>query len=112
MFIHHLRTLGNCWDGFLTRNGFATTIPIETTISCEPLIRKQFYISSNEPEYLKRNHRDNTIPSQSPHEKQDVGFGLIETPVHGLIYGHNATLKSNRKKISQSEKTKTHGSRV
>jgi hypothetical protein len=40
LLIHHLTTVGDCWDGFLTRNGFSTTIPVETPISGEPLIRK------------------------------------------------------------------------
>jgi hypothetical protein len=84
LLIHHLTTLGDCWDGFLTRNGFATTIPVETPISGEPLIRKQFDISSNEPESLKRNPRDEAMPSQSSHEQQDVGSELIETPMHEL----------------------------
>jgi hypothetical protein len=59
--------MGNCWDGFLTRNGFATTIPIETLISDEPLIRKQFAIPNNKPNSLNRNPRDEAMPSQYSH---------------------------------------------
>jgi hypothetical protein len=41
LLIHHLTTVGDCWDGFLTRNGFATTIPVEIPNSGEPLMKKQ-----------------------------------------------------------------------
>jgi hypothetical protein len=40
LLIQRLTIIGDCWDGFLTRNDFATTIPVETPISGEPLIRK------------------------------------------------------------------------
>jgi hypothetical protein len=33
--------VGNCWDRFLTRNGFSMTIPIENHNSGEPLMKKQ-----------------------------------------------------------------------
>jgi hypothetical protein len=32
--------MGDCWDGFLTINGFSTTTPIDTLILGEPMIRK------------------------------------------------------------------------
>jgi hypothetical protein len=97
LLVHHLTTLGDEWDGFLTRNGFAIVIPIETPILGEPLIRKQFNFSSNEPEYLKKNPHDEAIPSQFLHGKHDVGSDLNETPMHELIFGHNTTVKSNSK---------------
>jgi hypothetical protein len=28
--------VGDCWDGFLTRNGFSTNVPIENPNSGEP----------------------------------------------------------------------------
>jgi hypothetical protein len=98
--------VGDCWDGFLTRNGFATTIPVETPISGEPLIRKQFDIPNNEPDSLNRNPRDEVMPSQSSHEKHVVGFELSEPPMHELDVGHNATVKPDVKKSCNQTKQK------
>jgi hypothetical protein len=28
LLIHHFSTMGDCWDIFLIRNGFSTTVPI------------------------------------------------------------------------------------
>jgi hypothetical protein len=63
LLVHRLTILGYFWDVFLTINIFSTTIPIETPISGEPLIRKQFDISSNEPDSLKRKPQDEVMPS-------------------------------------------------
>ena len=40
LLIHHLSNVGDCWDGFLIRNGFDTTVPIEKPNLDEPLIKK------------------------------------------------------------------------
>ena len=32
LLIHHLTTVGDCWDGFLIRNGFSMTVPLENPI--------------------------------------------------------------------------------
>ena len=74
--------MGDCWDGVLTRNGFAPTIPVETPISGEPLIRKQFDFPNNKPDSLNRNPRDELTSSQSSHGQEVVGFKLIEPPMH------------------------------
>jgi hypothetical protein len=37
--IHHLKTVGNCWEGFLMRNGFIMDFPVEISNSEEPLIK-------------------------------------------------------------------------
>jgi hypothetical protein len=85
-----LTTIGDCWDGFLVRNGFVSTIPVEGPNSGEPLAKKQFDILNNEPD---TNLLDKVMPSQSPHEKWVVSFELNEPPMPKLDTVHNATVK-------------------
>ena len=66
LLIHHLTIMGDYWDGFLARNGFVSTIPVEEPNSSEPLVKKQFNILNNEPD---TNPLDKVMPSESPHEK-------------------------------------------
>jgi hypothetical protein len=99
-----LTTIGDCWDGFLARNGFVSTIPVEGPDSGEPLMKKQFDLPNNEPD---TNPLDEVIPSQSPHEKQAISFELSEPPVPKLDSGHNATMKPYVKK-SCKQSTQKH----
>jgi hypothetical protein len=39
LLIHHLSTMGNCWDKFLVRNGFSTIVPIVNPNLGESLIK-------------------------------------------------------------------------
>jgi hypothetical protein len=83
--VHHLTTLGDDWDGFLNRNGFATVFPIETTVVGGPLIGKPFDCSSNRPRFLKESPHGEAIPDRFLHGQHDVGFESNETPVHELV---------------------------
>jgi hypothetical protein len=44
ILVHRLTTLGDDWDGFLNRNGFATVFPVETTVVGGPLIGKRLIV--------------------------------------------------------------------
>jgi hypothetical protein len=72
LLIHHLSTVGDCWEGFLTRNGFGTTVPVENPNSGEPLVKKQLDIPSNGPDSLNINPLDEAMPSESSHEKKAI----------------------------------------
>jgi hypothetical protein len=106
LLIHHLTTVGDCWDGFLTRNGFSMTIPVEIPNSGEPLIKKQLDIPSNEPDSLNRNPLDEVMPSQSSHEKKVVELELSEPPMPKFDVGQNATVKPDVKKSCKQTKQK------
>jgi hypothetical protein len=97
LLIHHLTIMGDCWDGFLTRNGFSTTIPVEIPNSGESLIKKWFDILDS----LNRNPLDEAIPSQSSYEKKDVEFEVREPPMPKFDADQNATVKSDVKKIGK-----------
>jgi hypothetical protein len=58
LLIHHLSTVGDCWDNFLIRNGFSKTVPIVNPNLDEPLIKNQLGISRNGPDSLNRNPLD------------------------------------------------------
>jgi hypothetical protein len=98
MLMHHLSTVGNYWDGILTRNGFATTIPAENPNSGEPLIKKQFDIPSNEPNSLNKNPLDKAMPSQSSHEKKAIESEVSEPHMPKFYVGQNITVKLDVKK--------------
>jgi hypothetical protein len=106
LLIHRLTTVGDCWDGILTRNGFPTIVLVETLISGEPLIRKQFDIPNNKADSLNRNPRDKAMLGQFSHEQQVVGFEFSEPPMHELDVGHNTTVKSDIKKYCNQKKQK------
>jgi hypothetical protein len=103
LVIHRLKNLGDDWDRFLTRNGFATVTSVETHILGQPVI-EQFGFSSNDLELWKENPCDEVIPNQFLHRKQDVGSESNETPVHELVVGLKATVKIDSKKPHKQSK--------
>jgi hypothetical protein len=44
MLMHHLSTVGDCWENFLIWNGFAQIVPTVNLNLDEPLIKDQFGI--------------------------------------------------------------------
>jgi hypothetical protein len=73
LLVHHLKTLGDDWDGFLARNGFVTDIPTETPMLDKPLIEKHCDFSNDKPDPLKKNPRHEVIPDQFLPGQQNVG---------------------------------------
>jgi hypothetical protein len=63
---HHLRTIGDCWDGVLVRNGLVSTISIDNPNSDELLVKEHFDSPNNKP---ATKPLDEVMPSQLPHEK-------------------------------------------
>jgi hypothetical protein len=106
MLIHYLKTVGDCWDGCLTRSGFVTTVPVESPNLHEPLIKKQPDIPNNEPDSLNRNPLDKTRPSQSSHEKKVVESELAKPPVPNFFVVQSVTVKPDVKKYCKQTKQK------
>jgi hypothetical protein len=55
LLVHHLKTLGDDWDGFIARNGFVTVNPVETPVMDKPMIEKPLKFSSGNPDFLYEN---------------------------------------------------------
>jgi hypothetical protein len=71
-----------------------------------PLIGKPFDGSSNRPGFLKENPRDEALPDQFLHGQQDVGSESNETPMHELVVGLKATVKTDSEKPHKQLKQK------
>jgi hypothetical protein len=106
LLIHHLTTVGDCWDDFLTRNGFVTVVPVEIPNSHEPLIKKQPDIPSNEPSSLNKNPLDETRPSRSSHEQKVVKSELAKPHVPNFDVVQSVTVKLDVKKSCKQMKQK------
>jgi hypothetical protein len=65
MLAHHLKTIGDCYDGFLASNGFVSTISVNNPNSGESLVKGHFDSLINNP---ATNPLEELIPSQSPHD--------------------------------------------
>jgi hypothetical protein len=98
-----LKTIGDCWDGFLVRNGFVPTISVDGPNSGESLVKEHFDSPNNKP---ATKPWDEVMPSQFPHEKQVVGCEWSETPVPDLDSGHNANMKPYVNKSHKQSKQK------
>jgi hypothetical protein len=96
---HHLKTIGNCWDGVLVRNGFVSTIGPNS----DELLVKQHLDSPNNKTTTKP--LNEVMPSQFPHEKQAIDCEWSEPPVHNLDNGHNANMKPY---VDKSHKKSKH----
>jgi hypothetical protein len=64
MLIHHLSTVGDCWNKILIRNGFSMITHVVNPNLGEPLIKNQLGISRSGPDSLHRNPLDAVIPSK------------------------------------------------
>ena len=62
LLFHHLKTLGDDWNGFLAQNGFVTNFPIETPMLDKPLLEKHFDFSSDKLDPLKKNPHHKAVP--------------------------------------------------
>ena len=106
LLIHHLTTVSKCWEGFLMRNGFVTSIPIEIPNSDEPLIKNKLGIPINEPGSLNRNPLDEIRPSQSSHEQKVVESELAKPLVPNFHVVQSVTVKPDVKKYCKQMKQK------
>jgi hypothetical protein len=97
LLVHHLKALGDDWDGFITRNGFVTVNPVETPVVDKPMIEKPLGLSSVRPDFLYENPRERALPDQPLCEQQDASSRVIKTPEHEQIVFPNPTVKTNNK---------------
>jgi len=101
LLVHRLKTLGDDWDGFLARNGFA----VETPVVDKPMIEKPLDLSSGKPDFLDENPREGALPDQILCGQQNVSSKFIKTPMHELIVFPNSTIKfDNKNPRKQSKK--------
>ena len=95
LLTHHLKTIGDFWDGFLVRNGFVPTISVDDPNLGESLVKEHFDSPNNKP---ATKSSDAIKPSQFPHEQQAIVCERSETLVPDLDSGHNANMKPYVKK--------------
>jgi hypothetical protein len=55
LLVHHLKTLGEKWEGFIARNGFVTVNLVETHVMDKPMIEKPLKFSIGKPDILNNN---------------------------------------------------------
>jgi hypothetical protein len=103
LLTHHLKTIGDCWDGFLVINSFVSIVFVDGPNSGESLVKGHFDILNIK---LATKPMDQVIPSQFPHEKQVVGCEWSEPPVPNLDTGHNANVKPYVDKSHKQSKQK------
>jgi len=97
LLVHHLKTLGQDWNGFIDRNGFVAVNPVETPVGDKPLIEKPLGFSSVKLDFLYENPHEKALPDQSLCEQHDVSSRVIKTPEHEQIACPNPTVKNNKK---------------
>jgi len=98
--------VGDCWDGFLIRNGFDTTVPIEKPNLDEPLIKKKLDIPRNGLESLNINPLDEPMPSQSSYENFFFELEVSEPLMPKIDVGPNVIVKPDVKKSCKQIKKK------
>jgi hypothetical protein len=64
LLVHHLKTLGDDWNGFVAQNGFVTVNPIETPMMDKPMIEKPLDFSIGNPKFLDENPHEEALPDQ------------------------------------------------
>jgi hypothetical protein len=106
LLIHHLSTVGDCWDNFLVRNGFSMTVPIVNPNLDEPLIKKRFCISRNGPDSLNRNPLDVAMPSHPSYEKKTVELEVTEPLMPNFDTSPNVIVKPDVEKPCKQTKQK------
>jgi hypothetical protein len=113
LLIHHLSTVGDCWDIFLIRNGFSQTVPIVKPNSDEPLIENQLGISINGPDSLNINPLDATMPSKPSSvefpEKYTVELGVIYPLIPNIDAIPNVIVKLDVEKPCKETKNNCTG---
>jgi hypothetical protein len=82
LLVHHLKTLGDGWDDFITCNVFVTINCVETPVVDKPIIMKPPGLSSVGPDFLHENPCERAFPDQPLCEQQDVTSRVIKTPRH------------------------------
>jgi hypothetical protein len=110
LLIHHLSTVGDCWDNFLIRNGFSKTVPTVNPNLDEPLIENQLGISINGPDSLNRNPLDATMPSKPSSaefpEQETVELGVIDPLMPKIDASPNVIVKPDVEKPCKANKKK------
>ena len=96
LLVHHLKTLGDDWNGFLAWNGFVTINPLETPMIDKPMIEKPLDFSIGKPEFLDKNPREGALPDQILCGQQGISVEFIESPVHEPIIFPNPTVKDSK----------------
>jgi hypothetical protein len=104
LLVHHLKTLGDDWDGFLARNGFVAEIVVETPVVDKPMIEKPLDFSSGKPDFLDENPHEGELPDHLLCGQQNVSSEFIKTPVHEPIVFPNPTIKSDSKNPRKQSK--------
>jgi hypothetical protein len=78
LLVHHLKTLGDDWDGFVARNGFVTVNPVETPVMDKPMIEKPLNFSIGNPYLLNENPCEEALPDQLLCGKQVLVLSLLK----------------------------------
>jgi hypothetical protein len=108
LLIHHLSTVGDYWDNFLIRNGFAHTVPIVNPNLDELLIENQLGISINGPISLNKNPLDRTMPRKPSYAKfpkqETVELGVIEPLMPKIDASLNVIVKPDVEKPCKETK--------
>jgi hypothetical protein len=108
LLMHHLSTVGDCWDNFLIRNGFSQTVPTVNPNLDKPLIKNQFGISINGPDSTNRNPLDVGMPSKSSptgfSEQETVELKVIDPLVPEIDASPNVIIKSDVEKPCKGNK--------
>ena len=95
LLVHHLKTLGEDWDGFIAHNGFVTVNPVETPVMDKPMIEKPLKFSIGNPYLLNNNPCEEALSDQLLCGQQGFNSEFIETPVHEPNVYPDPTNKSN-----------------
>jgi hypothetical protein len=106
--MHHLSTVGDCWENFLIRNGFAQTVPTTNPNLDKPQIENQFGISINGPDFTNRNPLHVGMSSKSSPtgfpKKETVELKVIDPLVPEIDASLNIIIKSDVEKPRKGPK--------
>jgi hypothetical protein len=108
LLIHHLSTVGDCWDNCLRRNIFSQIVPTVNPYLDEPLTENQLGISINGPDSLNRNPLDKAMPSKPSSaefpEEETVELGVIDPLILNIDAIPNVVLKLDVEKPCKAMK--------
>ena len=110
LLMHHLSTMGDCWESFLIRKGFSQTLPTINPSLDEPLIKDQFSISIDRPDFTDKNPLDAGMPSKSSptrfSEQETVQLKVIDPLVPETDASLNVIINPDVEKPHKGTKKK------
>jgi hypothetical protein len=110
LLMHHLSTVGDCWESFLIRNDFSHTLPTVNPSLDEPLIKNQSSFSIDTLDPTNKNPLDVGMSSKSSptrfFEQGNVELKVIDPFIPEIEVSRNVIINPDVEKPREGIKNK------